>query len=94
MSEQTDSQIIVERNRLKRLSVTISMTAKSGYSSKTVFNNRGCAKGAEPTDILIKAIEQLAFIAYCNVTPIDALEAFNKGLQRAAMIEMDSDIPW
>lgn len=83
----TPSQTIVDRNRLRRISVTISCKSKSGFSSKTIIkSNDSCHEN------LSEAIRELAFIAYFNISPIVALNAFNEGLKKAFDVDLDSDI--
>lgn len=83
----TPSQKIVDRNRLRRLSVTISFRSKGGFSSKTIIkSNDSCHEQ------LSEAIRELAFISYFNMSPVVALNAFNEGLKKAFDVDLDSDI--
>lgn len=104
MSKKTESQEIVKRNQLKRLSVNISMTSKSGYTSKAIFNSRKLPilktdhpmvkKGLLDDEILLRAIEELAFIAYFNVSSLEVIDAITRGMNRASYVVVDSEVPF
>lgn len=71
------------------------MTSKGGYSNKTIINNRKCSVGSDQSDIIRKAIRELSFIAYYNMSITDALNAFNQGLQDAELTLLEEqNIPF
>jgi len=86
-----------ERDKLKRLSVTINLVNQNGYSSKTVFNNK---ISGDPSAVLLNVIKELGFIAYFNLPHEQASEAFIKGSLKAEYgreivdIEDSDDVPF
>lgn len=78
-------------NKLKRLSVTISLTTEKGYNSREVINDQ-----KQPTTNLLKALEQLAYLTATNNVPKEQVKkALLNGFDKAnSLYLIDEDIPF